>query len=343
MKKIVVALFLVAMSAVSGAFVWRGARGQAINMKISVKDLHEHGVRIISPTDPSFDRRAQAFVNSESQETIQTIKAFAVIVENTRNIAIVGTRLNWEIIKLNGTIINMPVGSANPRALMDRGESKGVHTAGGAAIGPHSTRFISLIGSAGEGEKVDARSSWLSFRGSRSEMEEFNAAVARGERDEAFNKSVIGKLLREARSVTVSIDGVFFEDGTFVGEDKTGFFEEIKAYVDAEYDLATEISVANKQGKTPNDIFEQVRDFLLAHTRTNEKTPLSDNNAGARTVTDHEITALASVKFSSEPYENYKTLLAQQLMMRKTARGARQVIAEVLKFLETPRIPLIKK
>jgi len=37
--------------------------------------------------------------------------------------------------------------------------------------------------------------------------------------------------------ITVSLDGAFFDDGTFVGPDETQFFSKVKAQMDARYEL----------------------------------------------------------------------------------------------------------
>ncbi len=341
MKRIVVATALVIISVVSGAFVWQKGKAQAMNVHVNVKDLPEHGVRIIAPSDSSFDQRAQSFLKGEPQPMVDRIKPFSVILENTGRLAIVGSRLNWEIVKTDGTVFNQRIGSANPRALMDG--DKAIQTTREAAIPSHAIRFVSLLGSAAEGEQLHLTNVGLSFRGSQSEMEEFHNALLQGNREEAFDKSHIAKVMREATSVTVSIDGIFFEDGTFVGENKTGFFDEVKAYIDAEYDLVMEISLAQKQAKTSDEIFKQVRDFLVAHTRGRTESPTTDNYTGKRTAEDREIISLASIRFSSDRYQNYKTLYAQQLMSMKEALGAKQAIREALKLLERPRVELRRK
>ena len=313
-----------------------------MSIQVHVKDLPEHGVTIIASSDPTFDQRASTFLKGQPQKIVERIKPFSVIVENTSGLAIVGSCLKWEILKTDGTVFRQPIGSANPRALMD-GEPRSIQTSEGAAIPQGSTRFVSLLGSATQGQQVDLNNSWLSFRGSQSEMEAFTNALLQGDREEAFNKSLIGRVMREATSITVSIDVIFFEDGTFVGDDKNSFFDNVKAQIDAEYDLVTEISNAQKQRKSTDEIFKDVTDFLVAHTRTRSESQLASRDPRKTIPESQALTSLASVQFSSDPYQNYKTLYAQQLMMMKEALGAKQAIREAFKLLERPRIELKRK
>jgi hypothetical protein len=340
MKRMTAAIALPVTLLFAGTFLWRNVKVQAMSVQVNVRDLPEHGVRIIAPSDPSFDQRAQPFLKDQPKTMVDRIKPFSVIVENMAGLAIVGSRLNWEIVQLDGNVYRARIGSSNPRALM--GGNKSIQTTRGAAIPPHSIRFVSLLGSASEGEQVDLRNFELSFRGSQSELEEFNNALLQGNREEAFNKSDIAKVIRDATSVTVSIDGIFFEDGTFVGDDKTGFFDEVKAYIDAEYDLITEISIAQTQGKTPDEIFGQVRDFLATHSGPGSEHPPSQNY-GSRIGGGQELTAPASISFSSNSYQRYKAMYAQNLLRKKEALGAKQAIGEALKLLEKPRVELRRR
>jgi hypothetical protein len=339
MKRITVAIALVVTLVLVGTFGWRNAKVHAMNIQVNIKDIPEEGIRILAPSDPSFDKKVESFLKGPSG-LVDRIKPFSVIVENTGQLAIVGSRLTWEIVKSDGTVYRHQVGSANPQVFL--GGDKIIQTAQGAAIPPHSKRFVSLVGSAAEGEQVDLNTIELTFRGSQSELQEFNQELLQGNREEAFNKSSIAKTMAEATNVTVSIDGIFFEDGTFVGENKTGLFEEVKAYVDAEYDMVTEISVAQKQGETPDSIVAQVTDFLMAHSRTEGESPLI-NKHGAQIERSQKLTALASMKSSTDAYQKYKTMYARTFLKKKERLGTREAIREALNLLNKPRIELRKK
>jgi hypothetical protein len=337
MKKTAVVIALAGTLMFTGAFLWRNAKVQAMSIQVNVKDLPEHGVRLIAPSDPSFDHRAQPFLKGQPQTMVDRIKPFSVIVENSGRLAIVGSCIKWEILKRDGTTSIRPMSSLNPRALMDGGE---LQTTGGAAIPPSSTRFVSLFGSAGEGQQMELNSSWLSFRGSEKEAEAFDNALAQGNKEEVFNRSDMGKLLREATLVTVSIDLVFFEDCTYVGDNQSESFIGVKAHIDARYDLATEVAVAHNQGKAPDEIFRQVGDIVAANLPT--RNPMIYLYGGKQISKSDGAADTASRKYSEE-YKFFKAIYAQELMRMKDALGAKEAISYAVKLLNRPRKELRRR
>lgn len=339
MKKITVAIVLAVTLVLVSTFLWHDAKVHAMNIQVNVKDLSEEGIRIIASSDPSFDQRVESFLKGPSA-MIDHIKPFSVLIENEGRLAIVGSRINWEIVKSDGTVFKQQIGSANPQIFL--GGDKHIQTTTGTAIPSHSTRFVSLVGSAAEGQQVDLNKIELSFHGTQSEKDEFNQALQQGKREEAFNRSFIAKVMAEATSITVSIDGIFFEDGTFVGENKTGLFEEVKAYVDAQHDLITEISIAQKQGKTPDDIVGQVVDFLASQSRSGNDSVMIDKY-GARIGGSQQRADSASLKPTNNSYQKYKTLFAQNFLRKKERLGASQAVREALELLRKPRVELRRK
>jgi len=227
----------------------------------------------------------------------------------------------------------------NTRSLMD-GEPKLIQTTKGAAIPPHSARFVSVLGSAGEGQQVDLNRRWLAFRGPRSEGEEFRRALAQGNMEEAFNRSIIGKNLTEATSVTVSVDLVFFEDATYVGDDKSEFFDKVRADIDAQYDLYTEVAVAQNEGKTLDEIFRQVGQLAATQPRRSDGNVGIDRRAG-EPESDRAVESTTG-RYSDEYYRS-KTSYAQELIGMRDALGAKEAISQKLQLLDRPRKSLRRR
>jgi hypothetical protein len=62
--------------------------------------------------------------------------------------------------------------------------------------------------------------------------------------------------------ITVSIDGAFCQDGTFVGADTSNFFAQTKAIIDARRDLLDEIAVGlTNSGTTTDSLFERLQEM----------------------------------------------------------------------------------
>jgi hypothetical protein len=67
--------------------------------------------------------------------------------------------------------------------------------------------------------------------------------------------------LNQLVSITVYLDGAFFDDGTFVGPDESQFFSKVKAQVDARHDLYEQIHDMFSSKKSPERILKYVANF----------------------------------------------------------------------------------
>jgi hypothetical protein len=315
-----------------------------MNIKFNVKDLPEYGLRLISLGDPGFDQKASAFLSRRPRGIAEVIMPISVILENRGHHALVSTRLNWEITETSGKVVTMPVGGLDPWAIINGGNLARTADYSGAVIPPGSTRFISLIGMAAEGRQVEQHSWQPGFLGSsQTEMEEFNKAFMAGEEEEVFRRSSLFKHLSEAASITVSIGGVFFDNGAFAGENRTGFFELGKAATNAQYDLATEISVALKHGRSAAEVVEQIRERLKASLSANsglgpQSARGSEGNNDQPSVT--EFSMLFSKPVGS--YEFFKDMYTQRFLRLNDAVGATEAISRTLQLVDKPRKELRK-
>ena len=91
--------------------------------------------------------------------------------------------------------------------------------------------------------------------------------------------------------LTVTLDGAFFEDGTFVGPDRIGYFDIFKAQVTARHDLMARVVAANKAGQGLAQVASEIETSLPASR--------NELRAGA-TPADH--------------YEHYKNLYATEFL-----------------------------
>ena len=64
-------------------------------------------------------------------------------------------------------------------------------------------------------------------------------------------------------TMTVTLDGGFFDDGTFIGPDTNDFFAKVKTQIDVRYEILQGVQSDLKSGKDPAAVFkglEQMRD-----------------------------------------------------------------------------------
>ncbi|MEK6299872.1 MAG: hypothetical protein AABO41_04050 [Acidobacteriota bacterium] len=339
MKRTAVATALGGIIILVGIVFLPGHEVRAMNVQVNIKDLPEYGIRIIPASDPSFDERAQSFFKGQPETMVNRLKPVLALLENTGSLAIVGNCIKWEILRRDGTTFRRPVSSVNPRALMDL-EPKLVQTTMGAAIPPHSIGLISVLGSAGVAQQLDLGRSWISFRGSSSEGEEFRHALTQGNMDEAFNRSEIGKVLAEATSITVSVDFVFLEDGTFIGDENNDFFQTVNADINAQYDLATEVADAGKQGGTPEEIVNRVGAASRA------RSPAQGENPRIGTHGVNQISSGAAesrTRIYLKAYNRSLALYQREFMGIRDTLGAKAAISHSLRLLDKPRKELRKR
>src|SRR5437016_3741514 len=68
---------------------------QAVSIKMNIKDLPQHNLRLIGPSDPSFDERLRTELQGESNEVVDSLKPFSVFFENKGERAVVGYLIQW--------------------------------------------------------------------------------------------------------------------------------------------------------------------------------------------------------------------------------------------------------
>ena len=67
--------------------------------------------------------------------------------------------------------------------------------------------------------------------------------------------------------ITVSIDGIFFDDGTFVGADTLGFFDRLKGQVEAKRSLRNFISESLAANKAASEIYAEIERMAALDVR----------------------------------------------------------------------------
>jgi hypothetical protein len=249
-KTAILALVIIVIIAVTTGFVLsRSAR--AMSIKVHKKDLPEHGLIIIGPSDPSFDALLAGHLKGEPNEVLDNLKPFSFFVENRSKQTVVAYTLEWCFTKPDGTNDCYRQSVVNPRPLMDGGgDLPEVMVEQSGRIKPASSRFFSLIAADGSG----------GFRVpvSPEEAEQFKRGL---KPDRWALLQRYGAELSKYSDITFSLDGAFFDDGTFIGPNTTGLFEQTMAQINAKRDLLNEITHSlSKAGKSKDAVFRELED-----------------------------------------------------------------------------------
>lgn len=255
-KAIMIALcFIISVSILAGFALSRSLHGMSIMMHS--KDLSEDGLTFVLPSDPSFDARLADFMKGESSDAVNLLKPFSVFLENKSNQSVVAYMIQWCFTKSDGTTDCYRKAFASPKALME-GEylPEDVELRSGR-IKPHSAIFLSLVSPDGSG----------AFRISTISRDEAEKVRQGAKLDGSELLRRFSLELAKYSDVTVSIDGAFFEDGTFVGDNATGFFEQIKAQIDAKRDLLNELATeSTNPRKSRDEVFRRMEGIANQQT-----------------------------------------------------------------------------
>lgn len=210
-------------------------------VKYEINDLSQHGISLIAPSDPTFTKGKNIRFNP-----------YSVILKNNSSRPVVGYSISWECFDATidsvqedrsyGSRLSNMLGvvflygeESDRRAILDRIDG---------VVRPDSTWLIS--------DDSDARP----ISGA---VEEVNAA---------FDDAAYAEIRAACPIMTVTLDGVFFDDGTFVGPDATNFFAEVKTQIDTRYEIYLGVRNELKSGKNPGEVFkglEEIRDQEETH------------------------------------------------------------------------------
>ena len=286
-------------------------------VRFHTRDLQENGVHIITPVDPSFAELAAKHFEKRTPEALQPLSVF---IKNSSKRLVLGYALTWEILDAEGkTITSKTVAYSEPGALMGAEIPKDlIHT---TAIEPGAERCFTVnsqiekeaVGPGGFGGAFSLRTTEESARALQAMI-----ANQKGEEIASTLRAMWADQLSHASDVTVSLDGVIFDDGTFVGPNKTGFFERMQAMLNAKVDLLREITVASEQDK-----LDETFDSIAAKSRESD-------------------VVLGTTASSDDWYYYFRKLYASEISNQRRVHGKENVVRYLIESYRRAR-PELKK
>ena len=260
MKRITFSVFASILLLIASASIfWMTREAKAVSVRINIKDLPEYGLKLIAPTDPIFDGKLSALLRNHPSPLAESLRSYSVLLENTGKKIVVGYRLRWDLVKADGTVSMHQAGGVNMGAFMDEARPglENPSLSSGFAIRPHTTAFVSLAGSSGDNDNGGI-TGYASGSANRALLDQLRQS-AKDKQYPSLVDTIIAEL-QNCTSITASLDGVFFEDGTFVGPDTTEFFVTVEASVNARRDLVQEIAFAVEHKRSMDAIFNYINE-----------------------------------------------------------------------------------
>jgi len=275
-------------------------RAQSMEVRFNKRDLPEYGIHIITSADPSFDEIVAKYFKNRPLETL------SVFIKNSGTRLVVGYALTWELRDEDGKMISSNTrGYSEPGVLMGNEIPKDLkHT---TAIEPGTARCFSRDSQI-ERDVVEVGELDTALPSHSQDKEDGSSAI----------RAMVTAQLSRATDVTVSLDGVIFDDGTFVGPNVTGFFEQMQAMVNAKVDLLHDIAASSQQGN-----LDQALDSIAAMSREPD------------------------VKFNSKSsaddfYHYFRKLYADEITNKHHAYGKEKLVPYLVKSYHRAR-PILRK
>jgi hypothetical protein len=308
-KTIVLSLSLISLvSLLSGFALSRSS--QTVGIKMHIKDLPQHNLRLIGPSDPSFDERLRTELKGESNELVDTLKPFSVFFENKGERPVVAYLIQWCFTTKEGRNQYFRKALMNPQPFMEGENLSQELKWQSGRIEPDSARFLSLLSTDGSG--------MLRAEVSPKEAEELKQGK------KFAQTSLLKRFSTQAEEfaeISVSIDGAFFDDGTFVGPDTSNFFAQIKAVIDARRDLLNEIAIGlSNPAMTTDSLYGRIQETAA-----------------------HPIESIDSSSTPSDYYNYFKKFYASDILQTKKLHGQDKALAMAVQSMNKPWARLRKK
>jgi len=311
-KRLIIGLFLLIPFMLPTIHVLQPVKLYAMNIEIRIKDLPQHGLSLISVTDPSFEMQLSAALPKNIPDnSLDAFKYLSVFLKNSAQRPLVAYQLKWEMVSTNGRVSSYYRTFADPLLLMENSNSneQSAKRASGQTILPNSMRILSVVPISSESGLGGLA---ISSTG-REEAESIKRAAQQRELAEVL--SIYISKLKDIISVTVSIDGAFFDDGTFVGPDESDFFAQFKAHRDARYDLYKNVSAMYRS--------KELRSQLLSYLTK---------------LTNEHISSPNPRSSPAEHYAFFKRLYADELLRILKTSGENGIVNFVEPSLSKPWI-----
>jgi hypothetical protein len=179
---------------------------------IETRGLPEHGVVIIAPAHPAYEELMSENLKKTPGIDVETFKRHSVFVVNNSGQSVAASIVKWELLQPDGRSVSHNRGHGSALTVVSNGKPAQLME----DIIPNGNQLFSLI-------------------------ELSNNSNTRFRMGGGID---IARQISESVKVSVSVDGVLFVDGTFVGPDTTNYFERLKAEAEARIEVMAQIAQA---------------------------------------------------------------------------------------------------
>jgi len=260
---------------------------------IQTKEFPEQGVHLIGPSSPSFAKLAQLVTSDELAGTAVP----PVFLQNTSKHSIVGYRITWACIDKAGIADVRDKSKIISYVFLHGDKAERIQAMAGdvGVMEPNSTWFISLDGPTQRVQETDAGQGLMP------------------------GSYITPQISNQCSKLTISVDGVFFDDGTFVGPDTMALFNEEESELDARYELLSNVESDLKSGVRVEDVFKKLEQ-----------------------IAGQSMPELGESPSRAEYLNFFKRMFAKNILGMKHLYGTERAIEDVHQQLSKPWVKLRK-
>ena len=193
----------------------------APSIQLNIKDLPQYGLSLVPSIDPSFVARVQILLSNAVDPAVGLVMPFSAILQNQSGADVVGFSMRWIWTDTAGRTTTHDVFYHNLNT----------PTVSAYRLPSGSAAFVSPY-----------------------------FAFVKYNSPKRLSSTQLNNLARmqTQAAITISLDGVVFSDGRYVGPDEVGGFSEALAVTQGEKALMGEILSRRASGQRDDDIFQYV-------------------------------------------------------------------------------------
>lgn len=272
-------------------------------------DLQKYGIEIISSTSDNFDSELKQYIGNEDSlfALVESTKPLAFFIKNNSSKEIVGISLRWQFTDSNGKTFEIPQSQSNPGVLMGMKPLNPKMRGKTSLINSKAIKFFTYFNDT-VGQRIASAN-----RHFKNPSANFRTPT-NPTQSEVFNvNSQKEKILSSYANFSVSIDGIVFNDGTFIGANQNFFFDTLKGTIQARKDFLTILAEAKSLGKES----KQALDDILSKT-LNAAMNLAELRAD-KTTPEKEF---------DYSYKSYLKNLREELIMKRSNLSDDQIVEQ---------------
>lgn len=217
-----------------------GSRSIASAQTMQTIGVHEARLELIGPDHPDFGGLVKSLLGEESDPEFELLRNYSVILSNNTTKTVVGYDIRWEYTDRTGKRLTVDHSDGRIHWLLDASGTK--------KPGSSELRYLPVL-------PPNTSTIVMPFVGFRK-----TADISKRASDPRNLAELKDHVVRfsSGSDLVATLDGAFFDDGAFVGPDKSGYFSIFQAELYAYQNLAAFILKSAQDGRDLGGVAKEI-------------------------------------------------------------------------------------